>query len=362
MRIGVWNLECVNFKDRNAARLDFLLKHDADIWVLTETHEEIDLSPTHSLAARSKPRTRTANGMHWVSIWSRFEVIEPIDSSDVRTAIALLNTPAGRMLLFGTVWPWGSDTGEYPGDQAWTYWARQAPVIAQQGKQWKKLQADWPDSILCVAGDLNMTFGGPGSYYSREGRLEAALAMQAHDLVCTTAWARLPERAPIDHIPLPPDIDHVLLPYDIALRTHVRKTWPGRPRDPDRLSDHSGLIIEITSHASSASKSKSELARSISASDATPQASISVPTPSVALVPDVSALLPDPATVLELAEHNQGEPRLLPQPVTDPTAAPPEPEVHTQAGAVVEAAADEVGVATADPLEPFSEEPKPPAA
>lgn len=357
MRIGVWNLECVNFKDRNAARLDCLIKHDADIWVLTETHEEIDLSPTHSLAARSKPRTRTANGMHWVSIWSRFEVIEPIESSDVRTAIALLNTPAGRMLLFGTVWPWGSDTGEYPGDQAWTYWSRQAPVIAQQGKQWKKLQADWPDSILCVAGDLNMTFGGPGSYYSREGRLEAALAMQAHDLVCTTAWARLPrgalERAPVDHI---------LLPYDIASRTHVRETWPGHPRDPNRLSDHAGLIIEITSHSSSASKSNSELARSVSASDTAPQASISVPTPSVALVPAVSAMLLNPATVLESAENNQGEPRLLPQPVADPTAALPEPEVRTQAGAVVEAAADEVGVAPADPPEPFSEESKLPAA
>lgn len=240
MRIGVWNLECVNFRDRNAARLDFLLERDVDIWVLTETHEEIDLSPTHFHAARSKPRTRSANDMHWVSIWSRFQVIETIEDPDVRTAIALLDTPAGRMMLFGTVWPWHSDQGEHPGDKAWTNWARQAPVIAQQGAQWKRLKADWPDSILCVAGDLNMTFGGPNTYHSRDGRLEAALAMEAHDLICATAWERVPRDA-LDRAP----IDHILLPYDIAIRARVKEVWPGHPRAPDRLSDHSGLIVEI---------------------------------------------------------------------------------------------------------------------
>jgi endonuclease/exonuclease/phosphatase family metal-dependent hydrolase len=139
------------------------------------------------------------------------------------------------------VWPWHSDNGEYPGDKAWTNWARQAPVIAQQAEDWTRVLAERPGSILCVAGDLNMTFGGPNPYHSKEGRIEAALAMQQHDLVCTTGWARLPhgmlERAPIDHI---------LLPRPIADRTQVSDVWRGRPREPDRLSDHSGVIVEIT--------------------------------------------------------------------------------------------------------------------
>ena len=179
MRIGVWNLECVVFRDRNPARLDFLRAREVDVWVLTETHTEIDLRSSHPHFTHSTPRNRSANGMHWVSIWSRFP-IERIESDDVRTAIALLDTPVGRLLVYGTVWPWHSDIGEYPGDKAWTNWARQAPVIAQQAEQWSRLKAKYPDSILCIAGDLNMTFGGPYPYLSPAGRLEAAVAMQAH--------------------------------------------------------------------------------------------------------------------------------------------------------------------------------------
>jgi hypothetical protein len=241
VRIGVWNLECVSFKDRNPARLDFLRNHDADIWVLTETHTEIDLSSSHPHSVHSRRRERSRNDMYWVSIWSRFPVVEAVNEPDVRSAIALLDTPIGRLLVYGTVWPWHSDTGEHPGDPAWTNWLRQAPVIMQQASHWQQLRADWPDSILCVAGDLNMTFGGPNSYYSREGRLEAALAMQAHDLVCTTAWPRLPQGT-LETSP----IDHVLLPHEWAMRTSVCETWPGHPRQPDRLSDHSGLIVQIT--------------------------------------------------------------------------------------------------------------------
>lgn len=240
MHIGVWNLECVVFKDRNAARLDFLRARDVDIWVLTETHADIDLSASHPHAAHSATRNRSRNGMHWVSIWSRFPIVEVVESGDVRTAIAVCETPIGRLLVFGTVWPWHSDTGEYPGDRAWPNWARQPAVIAQQGAQWGQLKSARPDTILCVAGDLNMTFGGADAYYSREGKLETVLAMEAHDLVCTTAEARLPPGTLQGA-----QIDHILLPYDIATRAHVCETWPGHPREPDRLSDHSGLIVEI---------------------------------------------------------------------------------------------------------------------
>lgn len=240
MRIGVWNLECVNHKDRNAARLAFLRERDADIWVLTETHAEVDLSPTHREVAKSKPRAKSRYGMHWVSIWSNFPLVESVASGDVRTAIAVLDAPVGPLLVFGTVWPWQTDRGEHPTDQSIPDWARQAVVIKQQQGQWAYLKRKYPTATLCVAGDLNMTFGGPRAYYAREGRLEAALAMQAHDLVCTTAWARVPVGA-LDRAP----IDHVLLPHELAMRTRVCDTWRGAPRDPNRLSDHSGLIVEI---------------------------------------------------------------------------------------------------------------------
>lgn len=240
MRVGVWNLECVAHKDRNPARLDFLRAREVDIWVLTEAHAEVNLSQSHPYAVHSAPRVRSRNGMHWVSIWSRFPIVAGIESGDVRTAIALLDTSQGQMLVYGTVWPWHSDKGEHPGDQTLANWARQAPVIAQQAAEWSQLKMEWPDAALCVAGDLNMTFGGPGSYASKAGRVEAEMAMRSHDLICTTAWSRLPEGV-LDRGP----IDHVLLPRPIADRTRIVEVWPGHPRKPDRLSDHSGLIVEI---------------------------------------------------------------------------------------------------------------------
>ena len=159
MRIGVWNLECVKFKERNVARLDFLRERDADIWVLTETHDEIDLSSTHPYTVRSRSRVKSRNDMHWVSIWSKFPLLEHIKCDDVRAAIALLQTPIGSLLLFGTVWPWSSDQGEHPVDGAWTGWARQPPVIVQQKAKWDQLKASLPGAVLCVAGDLNMGSG-----------------------------------------------------------------------------------------------------------------------------------------------------------------------------------------------------------
>ncbi len=240
MRIGVWNLECVSFRKRNPDRLVLLRARDAGIWVLTETHAEIDLSPTHSYAVHSKSRVKSRNDMHWVSVWSQYPFIERLDFEDVRVAGGVIAAPTGPLLVYGTVWPWQSDTGEHPSDPAWGSWQRQAPVIAQQASQWSKLKAQWPDADLCIAGDLNMTFGGPNPSGSRAGRLEAAIAMQRHDLVCTTAWPRL---SPCSLNASP--IDHILLPYELARRSRVCDTWDGRPRDPDRLSDHSGLIIEV---------------------------------------------------------------------------------------------------------------------
>lgn len=50
MRIATWNLERPDPKDtvRNLARMEKIREIDADIWILTETHEVIDLSATHT--------------------------------------------------------------------------------------------------------------------------------------------------------------------------------------------------------------------------------------------------------------------------------------------------------------------------
>ena len=73
MRIATWNLEHPDPKDTvlNLARMEKIREIEADIWILTETHEVIDLSATHhgssTLTSPRKPRS----GEACVAVWSR---------------------------------------------------------------------------------------------------------------------------------------------------------------------------------------------------------------------------------------------------------------------------------------------------
>ena len=53
MRIATWNLERPDPADvaTNQARMEKIREVGADLWILTETHEVIDLSDTHHGAA-----------------------------------------------------------------------------------------------------------------------------------------------------------------------------------------------------------------------------------------------------------------------------------------------------------------------
>jgi len=44
LRIGTWNTEYASGVDKNARRLALLNGRPADVWVLTETHDDLDLS------------------------------------------------------------------------------------------------------------------------------------------------------------------------------------------------------------------------------------------------------------------------------------------------------------------------------
>ena len=48
LRVGTWNVEYGRGTAKNRARLALLNGWDAHVWVLTETHDDLDLSPTHT--------------------------------------------------------------------------------------------------------------------------------------------------------------------------------------------------------------------------------------------------------------------------------------------------------------------------
>ena len=48
LRVGTWNVAYARGAAKNRAILDLLQTWSADVWVLTETHNDLDLSASHT--------------------------------------------------------------------------------------------------------------------------------------------------------------------------------------------------------------------------------------------------------------------------------------------------------------------------
>ena len=240
LRIGTWNLEYAAGVAKNHRRKAILQAQNADIWVLTETHDTINLAPSHS-PAYSDQRANRRQGERWATIWSRGAVLKPLPVEDPhRTTAALVESAVGTVLIYATVLPWCNDRGPDPANPA-KGWSEFYRVLPRQFAEWSALQAAHPEAALVVAGDLNMNLGGPHYYGTKRGRQLLRDGFQQLELTCTTEWPRIPEGS----LRYPP-IDHVLVTAAWREYTKVISCWEGRAEDGTRLSDHSGLVVEFT--------------------------------------------------------------------------------------------------------------------
>lgn len=238
MRFGTWNVEYAAGVDKNAKRLARLRAESADVWVLTETHDDLHLSESH-VPIRTLQRPIGRAGGRWTTIWSRWPVLQQIDVEDpVRTVAALLDSPAGPLAVYGTVLPWHTDPGS--GDVPAKNWSEQDRVLPIQIAEWHAIRAEFSDVPLVVAGDLNMNLGGKHYYGTKRGMGALREGLVALELGCATEYDRLPVGA-LEHSP----IDHVVVPAAWLPRTRVVSAWEGNDGTGPRLSDHSGLVIEV---------------------------------------------------------------------------------------------------------------------
>ena len=117
MRIATWNVAYGRGRPANARRLRRIEEVDADVWILTETHDELSLadagySPVHADQRPTTGAREVIEGSRWVSIWSRLPVSERIaDLADPRrTAAAVIDAADRRVVVYGTVLPCYHDT------------------------------------------------------------------------------------------------------------------------------------------------------------------------------------------------------------------------------------------------------------
>ena len=239
-RLATWNLDRANPK--STARLATLQSHmetiDADIWILTETWQQIAPSPAHHLIAYSTtaPDRESTAGEAWTAIWSRF----PADALSLaaepeRTAAALITLPNGRPIIaYGTVLPWLSDQRRAPltGKEAFL------ESLAAQSAEWQGLKEKHPDAGLLIAGDFNQDLADKHYYGSRDGREALRASLSQNELICLTAddqdpLVDEPDRASIDHIVVSRDVGVGAIGY-----------WPQGDL-PRKLTDHYGVWADL---------------------------------------------------------------------------------------------------------------------
>lgn len=237
LRIGTWNVEYGEGAEKNRRRLRRLLEADADIWVLTETHDDLDLGTDFRCIATT-PRQPRGQRARWTAIWSRLPIVKTVGvKDDNRTIAAIFESAVGALLVYGTVLPWQTDRGR---DGVAPGWSEHHRVIPMQASEWVELRREHPGVALCVAGDLNVSLGGPHYYGTKRGREMLRTGLKEAGLVCVTETERLPRG-----LLRQPPIDHICVDDSLAARASVVAGWEGEDADGMRLSDHTGLVVRV---------------------------------------------------------------------------------------------------------------------
>ena len=158
MRVGTWNVEYAR-PSRNLDRLAILQARDADIWVLTETHYDLDLSATHvPVHSLPRPQNKSAReGSTWVTIWSRYPLLYQLPVPDERRMVAaVFKAPQGSIAVAGVVLPWKSDRGDEPRCPDGPDWEEHRCVLNSELPQFfESLQSLSGVVQRILAGDFN---------------------------------------------------------------------------------------------------------------------------------------------------------------------------------------------------------------
>lgn len=235
LRVATWNVEYAADAERNARRLELLQAADADIVVLTETHDDLRLDGYEATSTLQRPGAQV--GARWTTIWSRLAVLRVIATEDpLRTVAVELESD---LLVYGTVLPWHSDPG--PSECKKVNWSEYRRVVPIQGAEWLALRRQHPGHTLMVAGDFNQSLGERHYYGGKELRRLLEQECTAAGLDVLTGLAH--QQVPLAH----PAIDHVAVAPAHGQRAHRNHLtgWEGAWEGPGRLSDHSAVVVEV---------------------------------------------------------------------------------------------------------------------
>jgi endonuclease/exonuclease/phosphatase family metal-dependent hydrolase len=223
MKIATWNIERPTKSGKKSKEIiSFLRDLNADILVLTETNDFIDLGPDYSVQHTSVLQDKMYNvGERRVSIFSQFPFSDKkLETFNPETALCVsIKTSLGELSVYGTV----------------------LGVLGNKGNQFKddleKQLLDYENinkqsKNFCIIGDLNISFSD-NYYFTKDGRMKLNSSFEKYQMKNYTA-------------DLKHNIDHIILTEKfVGKHKIVTSYWNETENKQTRLSDHKGVMIEI---------------------------------------------------------------------------------------------------------------------
>jgi endonuclease/exonuclease/phosphatase family metal-dependent hydrolase len=249
--IATWNLERpeLHSAERREAIQRKIGEIDADIWVLTETSEQVVIDGYHSLATPTLSLRQADE--RTTMLWSRWPLREvpvllgtratedpprvypsyTVSSRDTApTVCAIVEAPGTPLLLYGTVIAHFADRGIHGTSE---YNHEQYETILAQTRDWRRLRAEYPDLPMVIAGDFNATCDARNRPTVKSCE-QLRSTLKELELECLTAsyW-----------------IDHICVSAQIATGAVVadwqQQYLDTRSQSLKHVSDHSGVSATL---------------------------------------------------------------------------------------------------------------------
>lgn len=239
IRIATWNLERPNLNGwtKNPRIIGRMQDINADLWILTETNASvspgIDYFSTATLPVKNYHRL----GESFTAIWTKWRMLRLIPTFDASLAIcAEVESPFGPMIVYGTIITYANDPG--PKNKS-KQWEEHRKSILKHSDDWQRIRNDYPGHHLIVGGDFNQSRDGSGWYENKEALNLLTEALYKSELTCVTdidmrKAGQLKKRASIDHICVSKGL------------TANFSVWEGTTEDNIKMSDHNGVLVELT--------------------------------------------------------------------------------------------------------------------
>ncbi len=249
-RIATWNLDRPRSNSK-ATRIKAKLSDiAADIFVLTETSELINLQPEYQ-AVKSQEFELYKN-QPWITIWSRWKVVEEIETfNSFRTACCLLEAPFGPLIIYGTIIPYhmaGVSGNRYP-DKGKKVWQLHIEDIIDQSQDWQNIMDNYPNIPFVVAGDFNQTRDGlKYGYGTNQGRKILTQKLTDNGLSCVTEidFHEMNFLTPDGKGRKRRNIDHVCISEKLCEEKNITAgAWNQFSEDGFAYSDHNGTYVDI---------------------------------------------------------------------------------------------------------------------